>query len=364
MRQRATSGFALLLTTLFLAALAALPEAALAARTWEASVAGVIEGPGGATMNYRYFLPEAYDPNESYPLVLSLHGAGSVGTDNVTNVRWVINDLIARTERDYPAILLSPQIATPGWGPSNPNDLTPRLLDAFLEEFPIDRRRLYLTGGSMGGYGTMRYLQEFHVDNPGRFEFAAAAPTAGAFVSVSAVETLRETPIWLSHNRGDPLVPFSSSLDTYNALTGQPPGTRFTANVRGGGAGGPLAESGLTRLTAYSGTTHNSWGPLYGSNGFYDWMFSQSLTIPEPTTAVLIAVGGTLLSLGSRRCRRRPVEWLGIEWLGTGRVGSTESATRSEHASAACTAGRSPRATRWSARGRRRGLGRPCRSRW
>lgn len=269
-----------------------------AERDWTAGIAGALTGDDGRSMVYRYYLPAGYRPDQSYPLVLSLHGAGQVGTDNVLNVSIVINGLIAATESDYPAILLAPQVASQGWSPNNPDDLTIELLEEFLDRFPVDRRRLYLTGASMGGFGTMRYLEHYHVDQPGTLRFAAAAPTAGAFVSSEAIDELRTTPLWLSHNTGDPVVPFDTSLETYNALTGQPLAAPFQANVRGGGGGGPLSESGLTRLTAGQRNNHNSWGPLYQDPAFYDWLFAQSIEVPEPSGAIRIIVA---LSLMGRR---------------------------------------------------------------
>ncbi|MEO0530926.1 MAG: hypothetical protein AAF266_10190 [Planctomycetota bacterium] len=284
---------------IFIVVALCLPQTAICERLWTAGVAETFVDSDGRSMAYRYYLPDDYRPDASYPLILSLHGAGQVGTDNVLNVSIVVNGLIAATASDYPAILLAPQVATPGWTPNNPDDLTTDLLDEFLTRFPIDRRRLYITGASMGGFGTMRYLEHYHVDEPGTLRFAAAAPTAGAFISEEAIDVLRTTPIWLSHNTGDPLVSFESSLSTYNALTNQPIDTPFQANIRGGGAGGPLAESGLTRLTAGQRDNHNSWGPLYQDPAFYDWLFDQSLPVPEPSAGLLALIAA--VSLAARR---------------------------------------------------------------
>ena len=261
-------------------------------------------------MPYRYFLPTGYDPTQEYPLVLSLHGAGrAIGTDNEAQVSGpVFAKLIEQTDVNFPAILVSPQLPSSPWSPNNPGDLTIELLESFVEEFAVDRNRLYVTGASMGGFGTMSYLEALNVNGLSELRFAAGAPTAGAQVSSStAAEALRDVPIWLSHNGGDPVVDFDFSLETYNALVGLPLDAPFAPKRGIFGAGGAMSVGGAIRFTSYQRDDHNSWTTFYGATDMYEWMFAQSLPtteVPEPSAFGLATLG---MLLASRRMRKTPL---------------------------------------------------------
>jgi hypothetical protein len=256
-------------------------------QTWQAGLQGTFPagaGPSVPSIRYRYYLPEGFNSNQEYPLVLALHGSGQRGTDN-NHPQTGFPPLIEKVYSDYPAILVIPQIQSGSWSPdNNPFDLTPGLLEFFLDFFPIDENRLYVTGISMGGFGTTTYLEYFNVENPNGLRFAAGAPSAGASVSSDAAEELRNTPIWFTHNIGDPVVDFGFSLEAFNTIAGFSTDRPFMANAPSGSMGGSLAEVGLTRFTAFDVNNHNSWGPTYRSDEFYEWMFSQTLTsLPELT---------------------------------------------------------------------------------
>ncbi|TWT66876.1 Alpha/beta hydrolase family protein [Posidoniimonas polymericola] len=290
------------------------------ARTWQDSVARTIPGvpelgADGAPigyleepMGYRYFLPQDYDPSQEYPLVLFLHGSGESGTNNTSHVSIHIENLIEQTYANYPAILVAPQLnRSVGFSPYSSVDRTDEVLDAVISELPVDEQRLYITGLSMGGFGTMNYLHYYNgYQLGGDRRFAAAAAIAGSTVDFAVADALSETPIWLVHGSSDPVVSVSYSRESFNTLIGAEPDA--TIDFTGGGRTGRFAESGSTRYLEYPGVTHNSWSRFYGSNDFYDWMFSQSL-VPEPTSLASGVLGLVLLgSTSRRRCQNSVVD--------------------------------------------------------
>ena len=280
------------------------------ARTWQEGVAGLIPGvaaPGCSPrfcdyvvppMPYRYYLPSGYDPAVAYPMVLFLHGSGEAGTNNESQVRMHISSLINKTNEEYPAILVAPQIY-PGapWG-SSTHDRVDEVLDILFDELSIDPNRLYLTGLSMGGFGTMTYLHDDNADPTSPWRFAAAAAAAGASLDPGLASVIRETPIWLAHGTNDTVVSVETSRSTYNGLIGAEAATPIVFDAFA--ASGPTAINGLTRYTEYPGVGHGSWVPFYASDDVYEWMFAQSL-VPEPTTGMLVLSALTATALGRSR---------------------------------------------------------------
>ncbi len=98
----------------------------MAARSWTDGVAAT-QTLGASLMAYRYYLPEDYDANLDYPLVLYLHGSGGRGSDNTTQVAdGSISGLIDMTFADYPAILVAPQApSSTSWSTTSTRELTP-----------------------------------------------------------------------------------------------------------------------------------------------------------------------------------------------------------------------------------------------
>jgi predicted peptidase len=175
------------------------------------------------------------------------------------------------------------------------------LTDVVFNQFSVDMDRLYITGISMGGYGLMSYLEYFNYQHPDLLQFAAGVPLAGAWpYGDSAVwEEYRQTPLWLIHGGAD-----SSREDsryTYRTLTG----LDFDDPILFTGTaidGEPTTASGKTRYTEITGRGHDIWPDVYSSNDFYDWMFAQSLAVPEPSAiSIAAAVLGSLAVVRPRR---------------------------------------------------------------
>lgn len=226
--------------------------------------ARVFKDAEGKTMPYRILKPINYDPKEKYPLVLCLHGAGGRGSDNRSRGSEAFKVLSRDNIRgDYPAFLLTPQcpkgkkwVDTSWTKGSYPIANTPiseqmkmvlEILRSMRKEFNIDPDRIYVTGQSMGGYGTWDII----LRNPSLF--AAAIPVCGAGDPERA-SSIAHLPIWAFHGEKDPTVPVSGSRDMLEAIKK---------------AGGDM------KYTEYPGVRHNSWKKAWEEKDLVPWLFKQ-----------------------------------------------------------------------------------------
>lgn len=221
--------------------------------------------PGDWTMPYRLFRPEA---KGRLPLVVYLHGSGGRGDDNerqlgLGNIFGTRVWLLPENQQKFPCYALVPQ-SNRGWVRYDPEklkkneyEIVPGLgqgaslalevIDALRREFPIDDRRIYVTGQSMGGAGTWNMI----ATRPGFF--AAAVPCCGATSKDDGTASL-ETPLWNFHGDSDQTVPVALSRD------------RIAARQKAGGH--PLH-------TEYAGVDHNVWEWAYTEPALVEWVFSQ-----------------------------------------------------------------------------------------
>lgn len=243
----------LYLAAALLATLAASPASAQTVDDFEART----YTDGVNTIPYRLFIPADYDPNQSYPLVLFLHGAGERGTDNRRQLSVQTAPLVfARPENQkrWPCFMMAPQCPNNGaWanlGQPNPTTwmrLTLEALAGLMKEFRIQPGRLYITGLSMGGYGTWDTICRY----PGLF--AAAVPICGGG-DVRVAANCAATPIWAFHGSADATVPVERSREMIAAV---------------------IAAGGEPLYTEYPGVGHNSWDRAYREIDLLPWMFAQ-----------------------------------------------------------------------------------------
>ena len=170
----------------------------------------------GTTLPYRLFIPDPYNPADRYPVVLALHGSGERGSDNLSQIQnWRLATSWADpvNQAKYPCFVVAPQCPVGGeWSNATPELATANdILDSLAREFSIDTNRIYVTGLSMGGYGTWDLIVRF----PERF--AAAIPMSGGG-DVGSVHLGIGVPIWDFHGALDPAVPVGNSRELIGAL--------------------------------------------------------------------------------------------------------------------------------------------------
>lgn len=237
---------------------------AFAHKAVELTKAESISDESGATLLYRIYLPEPLPADKKLPLVLFLHGAGERGNDNTNQVKHGAMDLIRYAQSNEAAVILFPQCphekkwAEVNWNapahtmpaqPSTSMALIFKLLEEKVNKLPIDKNRIYVTGISMGGYGTWDILQR----KPGLF--AAAMPICGGG-DVAGAPLMKSTPIWAVHGDQDKAVPVSRSRDMVAALK---------------------ACDGNIQYTEIPGAGHDVWTRTYADISMIKWLFSQRL---------------------------------------------------------------------------------------
>ncbi len=191
---------------------------------------------------YLVYTPENYRLDESvtWPLILFLHGMGERG-DSIALVTVHGPPKNVATNHNFPFIVVSPQLSDKvrRWSTSELS----ALLDDIIAAYQVDISRIYLTGLSMGGYGTWSWASS----EPRRF--AAIAPFCGGGNPEEAYK-IGNTPTWVFHGEEDKAVPITESEKMVEAL---------------GKAGGNV------RFTRYSNTGHLCWDEAYDSGILYDW---------------------------------------------------------------------------------------------
>ncbi len=194
-------------------------------------------------MGYLLYLPKEYDKQESWPLLLFLHGSGERG-DNLELVKKHGPPKLIAEGKDFPFIVVSPQCPRGRWW--EPTELI-TLLDDVAGKHKVDPDRIYVTGLSMGGFGSWR-LAFFA---PGKF--AAIAPVCGGGEKYSA-QPIAHLPIWAFHGAKDTAVPLERSQ-------------KMVAEVNKSG--------GHAKLTIYPEAGHDAWTETYNNPEFYEWLLKQ-----------------------------------------------------------------------------------------
>ncbi len=200
-------------------------------------------------LNYLLYLPKDYGKEESWPLLLFLHGSGERG-DNLELVKKHGPPKLIAAGKEFPFIVVSPQC------PKNrrwePIELV-ALLNDLGRKHKMDEDRIYVTGLSMGGFGTWR-LATFAPDR-----LAAIAPICGGGEKYWAKQ-FAHLPIWAFHGGKDTGVPPERSQIMIDALK---------------------KAGGEPKLTIYPDAGHDSWTETYDNPKLYDWLLEQKRE-PQP----------------------------------------------------------------------------------
>ena len=221
------------------------------------------------TLRYRELLPEKFNPQQKYPLVLFLHGAGERGSDNqaqLTHGSMMFTNPVNREK--YPAIVIFPQCPKDYFwsferrpegkleANSFPVNYTiasimqavKNLLDKYIADGSVDTDRIYVIGLSMGGMGTFDIVCRFPD------VFAVAIPICGGVNPERLKDAAGKVKFRIYHGDKDDTVPVENSRKAYLALK------EYAAEVD---------------LIEFVGCNHNSWDPAFNQPDFLSWLFSQ-----------------------------------------------------------------------------------------
>lgn len=209
-----------------------------------------LETSDGATVDYLLYLPKNYENGKSVPMMLFLHGRGESNGPLSLVSKWGPPKMAASGE-DFPFIIVSPQCPREDyWSSDVQVKRLKELLGKIESDYSIDKSKVYLTGLSMGGYGSWRMAAEL----PGKF--AAVVPVCGGG-KVEFAEKLVDTPIWVFHGDQDGAVPFQKSVEMVDAIK------------KAGGTS--------IKFTSLEGIGHNCWSATYATPQVYQWMLKQSI---------------------------------------------------------------------------------------
>jgi predicted peptidase len=266
---RFTSLFALSLLAVWLA----FPSRS-AARNRETGFLDRTISVGGASYKYQVFLPDDWSPKQKWPIILFLHGAGERGSDGLLETDVGLPHAVRLDRSRFQTIIVIPQcLKDHWWTQAEMEALAFGALTAATKEFKGDPKRTYLTGLSMGGYGSWDLASKY----PGKF--AAVVPICGGITLpehfrqqhpemaknaypdepqsyADFARKIGKTPVWIFHGGADDTVSVEYSRKLNDALK---------------------AAGGNVRYTEYAGVGHNSWDKAYAEPDLVPWLLSQSL---------------------------------------------------------------------------------------
>jgi len=206
-------------------------------------------------LNYQLFGNPKWDSEQRYPLVIWLHGSGQSGSDNTSQMGGATG-VFTDPERQLknPCFMIAPQCpdADIGWNKQVADNLMALVAD-LKDKLPIDTNRLYLTGSSMGGFGTFNLALKYPT------VWAAVVPLCGGS-DVKNAEALKAVPIWAFHGDKDDMVPVERTRHVMKAI----------------------AElGGIGKYTELTGAGHGITGLVYPNPELQTWMFARKRAVQE-----------------------------------------------------------------------------------
>jgi len=212
-------------------------------------ISKLYKGPEGDG-KYVVYVPRNYKGDKEFPLILFLHGSGETGTDGEAQAKQGLGNAIKKMKEDFSFIAVFPQSQKRTWkADSDDAKRALAILDEVQKSYKVDAKRIYLTGLSMGGFGTWSLAAAF----PERW--AAIAPICGGG-NPSTAEKIKNVPCWCFHGDADKAVKVEQSRSMIEALK----------------------KAGASpRYTEYEGVGHNSWDRAYGTAELYEWFLMHKL---------------------------------------------------------------------------------------
>jgi predicted peptidase len=202
----------------------------------------------GKEAKYVLFVPHDYKGDKPYPLILFLHGAGETGDDGKKQTYVGLGPVLRMQQKSFPFFVILPQSQERTWkADSKDGQRALAMLEAVQKEYKIDPKRLYLTGLSMGGFGTWS-LAEKYPDH-----WAAIVPVC-AGGDTDKAKDVKDIPCWAFQGDADTAVAPERSRKMMDALK---------------------AAGGMPKYTEYAGVGHNSWEMAYNTPELYEWLLQQ-----------------------------------------------------------------------------------------
>jgi len=201
----------------------------------------------GAAVKYVVFVPKGYNPEKPHPTILFLHGSGEQGDDGKKQATQGLGNAIKLAEDKWNFIVMFPQKPPGRGGFAEHEKLILDIIEKTKKEYKVDDKRFYITGLSMGGYGTWTLACKYPT------MFTAAAPICGGGNPADAAK-IKDLPIWNFHGDKDTAVPIKRSQDMIDALK---------------------AAGGTPKFTIYPGVGHNSWDKAYREESLHEWFLQQ-----------------------------------------------------------------------------------------
>jgi predicted peptidase len=227
----------------------------------------------GTDYKYQVFIPDNWNSHQKWPIILFLHGAGERGDDGLNQTDVGIGTAIRVDRSRFNAIVVMPQCRKNIWWIQSPmDDVAIQSLDAAAKEFHGDPARTYLTGLSMGGFGSWFIAAKY----PNRFaamivicggirppvnaykmdpDLAKLTPPDQPQSYASAAAKVGKVPVWIFHGGDDDIVPVIESQRMNTAMK---------------------ALGGEVHYTEYPGVKHVSWDRAYDEPKLFPWLFSKS----------------------------------------------------------------------------------------
>lgn len=204
------------------------------------------------SLKFRFFSKKRMSGKKRYPVLIFLHGRGSGGNDNEKQLNGILRNFASGRFHDKnPSFIFAPQCPDDnrGWRGEYLTDVI-GLLQTAVKNLPVDEDRIYITGLSMGGFGTWSALAE------APDLFAAAVPVCGGGDPRTA-KVIKDIPIWTHHGVADAVVSVEFTRRMVEALK---------------------KEKGNIKYTEYdeaSGVKHDAWTPCYSNPEVFEWMYEQ-----------------------------------------------------------------------------------------
>jgi predicted peptidase len=230
----------------------------------------IYTSPSGDQLPYRILYPKNYDQSKKYPLVLLLHGGGERGNDNEKQLTHGAKLFLTDENREnFPAIVIVPQCSTDSYWASvtldrstspitlgfdysrpitNPLKNAIELVQKISNEQGVDKKRIYITGLSMGGMGTFEAVYRYPK------LFAAAATICGGGDTIRYDNRVKKIPFRVFHGDADVVISVNESRQMVKKLQ--------SLNVS-------------VNYKEYPGVNHNSWDNAFAEPDFLSWMFSK-----------------------------------------------------------------------------------------